>query len=41
MDEVFAQDVRHAQRVQHEDWQGRPVTDRLIELIALPIRDLL
>jgi cardiolipin synthase len=41
MDGVFAQDVRHARRIEHEDWQSRPVTDRLIELIALPIRDLL
>jgi cardiolipin synthase len=41
MDGVFAQDVRRAQRIAYEDWQSRPITDRLVELIVLPIRDLL
>jgi cardiolipin synthase len=41
LDQVFAEDLKHAARVDYETWRARPLRDRFIETLALPIRDLL
>jgi cardiolipin synthase A/B len=41
LDRVFAEDLGHAARVDYETWRARPLRDRVIETLALPIRDLL
>jgi cardiolipin synthase len=35
------EDLAHAHRITYEAWKDRGLTERLIELLALPIRDLL
>jgi cardiolipin synthase len=39
--QVFEEDLAHAHRITYEAWKDRGLTERLIELLALPIRDLL
>jgi phosphatidylserine/phosphatidylglycerophosphate/cardiolipin synthase-like enzyme len=41
LDAVFADDLRRAQRVDYASWRARPLRDRLMEILVLPIRDLL
>jgi cardiolipin synthase A/B len=41
LERVFADDLSRSRRVTYEAWRRRPLTDRLIELLILPIRDLL
>jgi cardiolipin synthase A/B len=41
LERVFADDLARSRRVTYEAWQRRPIKDRLIELLVLPIRDLL
>ena len=41
LEAVFAADVRGARRVTYEAWKDRGLRARLLELLALPIRDLL
>jgi cardiolipin synthase len=41
LERIFAADVRVSRRVTYEAWKRRGVRARLLELLALPIRDLL
>ena len=41
LERVFADDVAHARRVTYEAWRHRGIGARLLETLALPIRDLL
>jgi cardiolipin synthase len=41
LERVFADDLARSRRVTYEAWRRRPIKDRLIELLVLPIRDLL
>lgn len=41
LDQVFAEDLKHSARVDYETWRARPLRDRFVETLALPIRDLL
>jgi cardiolipin synthase A/B len=41
MERVFEEDVKTSRRVTYEAWKDRGITARLVELLALPIRDLL
>ncbi|HUF91986.1 MAG TPA: cardiolipin synthase [Candidatus Limnocylindria bacterium] len=41
LDRVFAEDLEHAVRVDYDAWRARPLRDRIVETLALPIRDLL
>jgi cardiolipin synthase len=41
LEEVFAEDLRHAKRVDHGEWRRRDLGSRLFELLSLPIRDQL
>ena len=41
LDQVFAEDLTHAVRVDYDTWRARPLRDRVVETLALPIRDLL
>jgi len=41
LEQVFEEDLAHSRPVTYESWRTRPITERLIELLALPIRDLL
>ncbi len=41
LEQVFCDDLRYSRRVTYEAWARRPLRDRLFELIAAPIRDLL
>lgn len=41
LEQIFADDLRYAQRLTYDDWAHRPLGDRLFELIAAPLRDLL
>jgi cardiolipin synthase A/B len=41
LDRVFAEDLAHATPVDYGTWRARPLRDRVLEALALPIRDLL
>jgi cardiolipin synthase len=41
LQEVFAEDLQHARRIDHREWQRRDWGGRLFELLSLPIRDQL
>ena len=41
MEQVFHEDLAHSHQITYAEWDKRSFTERLIELIALPIRDLL
>ena len=41
LDGAFAEDLAHARRVTLKAWKSRGVAARLLETLALPIRDLL
>jgi cardiolipin synthase len=41
LEAVFHEDVKVSRRVSYEEWKNRGVRARLLELLALPIRDLL
>ncbi len=41
LEEVYREDLRHASKITYEQWAKRGAKERFIELIALPIRDLL
>jgi cardiolipin synthase len=41
LEQVFADDVRVSRRVTYEAWKRRGLGARLLEMLALPIRDLL
>ncbi len=41
LEDVFADDIQHARRVDYRRWRARGVRERLFELLAAPIRDLL
>jgi hypothetical protein len=41
MEAIFADDLRQARRLRYEPWRQRPVRGRLVELLVLPVRDLL
>jgi hypothetical protein len=41
MEQVFEEDVKTSRRVTYEAWKDRGITARLVEFLALPIRDLL
>jgi cardiolipin synthase A/B len=40
-EEIFENDVAHARRVTYEAWKHRGIGAKLLEVLALPIRDLL
>lgn len=37
--EVFGADLRHSRRVSYHRWRTRPLWQRLLEILVLPIRD--
>lgn len=39
LEQVFADDLRHSRRIQYAAWRSRPLWQRFIELLILPIRD--
>jgi cardiolipin synthase len=41
LEEVFEEDLAHSSKVTYEAWDDRGLYERLLELLALPIRDLL
>ena len=41
LDEIFAQDLELSRRVTYEDWRRRGIVSRLLELLAIPIKDQL
>jgi len=41
METVFAEDIAHSRQVTYKDWKSRGITAKLLETLALPIRDLL
>jgi cardiolipin synthase len=41
LERVFAEDLAHARRVEYGRWSRRGIVDRVLGLIALPIRDQL
>jgi cardiolipin synthase len=41
MEQVFVEDLEHSSKVTYEAWKKRGVTERFLELLAFPIRDLL
>jgi cardiolipin synthase len=41
MEAIFAEDLKYSKRVDYEDWRRRGLKDRLLELLAHPVRDLL
>lgn len=41
LEEVFAEDLRHARKVEYRRWSRRGLVDRLLELLARPLRDQL
>ncbi len=41
LQQVFEQDLVHSKRVTYEDWRRRGVFSRLLELLAIPLKDQL
>src|SRR5438034_214618 len=41
LESVFSDDIAHSRRVTLKEWKSRGLTARLLETLALPIRDLL
>ncbi len=41
LEEVFAEDRRMSKQVTYADWRGRSVINRLLEVLAIPIKDQL
>ncbi|MBI4636723.1 MAG: cardiolipin synthase B [Candidatus Rokubacteria bacterium] len=41
LEAIFFDDLAHAKKVEYRGWRGRGVLDRLLEKLALPLRDLL
>lgn len=41
MERIFQSDLAHAHPVDYTTWKHRPLTDKLFELLAAPLRDLL
>jgi len=41
LEAVFADDLAHSRQITLEDWKKRGITAKLLETLALPIRDLL
>jgi len=41
LQQVFEQDLVHSKRVTYEDWRRRGVFSRLLELLAVPLKDQL
>lgn len=41
LEQVFREDIEHSRKITYEAWSKRGLTERLFELIAFPIRDLL
>jgi cardiolipin synthase len=41
LERVFVDDLSHARRIRYAEWKSRPLYQRLLELLVLPIRDQL
>jgi cardiolipin synthase len=41
LEQVFLDDLAHSRRVTYQSWRSRSLADRMFELLALPIRNLL
>jgi cardiolipin synthase len=41
MEEIFAEDLRHARKVEYRAWSRRGIMDRVLETLTIPIRDQL
>lgn len=41
LERVFFDDLRYARKIDYERWSARGLTQRLLELVAAPLRDLL
>jgi cardiolipin synthase len=41
LEQVFLDDVAHSRRVDYESWRRRGLKSKLLEILALPIRDML
>lgn len=41
LEQVFADDLKHSRRVSYDEWRRRPLLDRVLELLTIPIRDQL
>jgi cardiolipin synthase len=41
LEKIFEEDLAHSRRVTYEDWANRGMTERLLELLVLPMRDQL
>jgi cardiolipin synthase len=41
MERIFTDDLAHSRKVEYETWRKRGMGSRLMEILALPIRDLL
>ncbi|MGH7313972.1 MAG: phospholipase D-like domain-containing protein [Candidatus Rokuibacteriota bacterium] len=39
MEQVFAEDLKYAQKVEYRRWSRRGIVDRLLEVLTIPIRD--
>jgi cardiolipin synthase len=41
LERIFAEDIEHSRPVTFEQWKKRGFTAKVLEVLALPIRDLL
>jgi cardiolipin synthase A/B len=41
LEQVFQEDLKHAQRVDYEQWRSRSIYERVIEIFGFPIREQL
>ncbi|MGH7392390.1 MAG: phospholipase D-like domain-containing protein [Candidatus Rokuibacteriota bacterium] len=41
LEQAFADDLARSRRVEYSDWRRRPITDRFLEILTIPIRDQL
>ena len=41
LERIFADDIAHSTPVTYAKWRNRPFTSKILEVMALPLRDLL
>jgi cardiolipin synthase len=41
LESIFHEDLQHARRIDYEAWRGRGIGDRVFELLAVPLRNLM
>lgn len=41
LEEILQEDLKHAKQISYEEWESRGIFERLVDLFAFPVKDLL